>query len=113
MWVFVLIVVQVIIAAVVIFVLKRLLDKELVQAALEKLQGADIPTGDPQVDVRFCPPLSPEVKARVQSVVRHKSPAAKVVFSEDPSLKGGLVITVAGVVMDFSMTGRLKNFWSA
>ena len=108
-WLLVLIVFQCAIAAGVVFFLKRRLDRELMEGALEKLYSVVPASG--QVIVKCAGPLSPEVQSRIQSMVRRKSTEVKVIVQEDPALKGGLVIEIPGQVIDFSLANRLKNFW--
>ena len=108
-WLLILIVMQSVIAAVVILVLKHLLDKELIEAALEKLQAASGGLSG-QVKVKSAKDLNSQIQHRIQSLLRGKE--TKVIFELDPSLKGGLRIEFsAGNPIDCSMAGRLKNLW--
>ena len=111
LWLLILILVQVAIAGAVIFVLKRLLDRELVQAALERLHAVAVAAGTGDVVVKHCGVLSSQVQGQIQSIVRSKSPQAKVIFQEDAALRGGLAVQLPGEFIDFSLAARLKNFW--
>lgn len=110
MWIIVLIVLQCAIAAGVVIFLKRRLEGELVEAALEKLYSVVPASG--QVMVRSAAPLDAQVQSRIRSLARRKSSDVNVVFQEDPDLKGGLVIEAGGQVLDFSVANRMKHFWS-
>ena len=103
--------VQVVIAGVVIFILKRLLDKELVEAALEKLQGLSAGDIAGEIVLRVNRPDF-KVQGRFEDLVRRRFPAAQLIVQEDAGLKGGVVLIVAGQTLDFSITSRLKGFWS-
>ncbi len=107
-WIIVLVLVQLLIAGVVIFVLKRLLDRELMLTALEKLDSLE-PVKE--ITVKYAGHLSDAIRSKIQSILRRKTEGIKVIFIESSELKGGLVIEAEGVVFDFSLAGRLKNFW--
>ncbi len=109
---FIVILVQAVVAAVVIYVLKRQLDRELVEAALEKLQGFHWEgiTGD--IVIKSQPSLKPQSQAHAQAIVHRKLPQARIVFVTDSSIWGGIVIELSGQTLDFSLVNRLKNFWT-
>jgi F0F1-type ATP synthase delta subunit len=103
-------IVQCIIAAVVIFVLKHLLDRELMDAAMEKLQASDFfPAG--AVTITSASSLDAQTQSRIQALLRRKGDV-KIVFAKDPGIQGGLIIACADKTIDFSVANRLKNIFS-
>src|SRR5690348_1946037 len=94
--------VQLVIAVTVILVLKKLLDRELVDAALEKLESYKPADGIKQVSVRLAK-ANEMINHRLQSVCRKKFAQAQLQMEQDPAIKGGLIIELDGDVLDFSM----------
>ncbi len=111
-FIWIVIVVQIVIVAVVVVVLKRLLDKELIDAALERMIHAGIPEGVSTVVVKSSGTLNDVVKARVGQALRSRSSTVEIIFQQDASIKGGLIVEMGTQVLDFSIANRLKNFWS-
>ncbi len=108
---FLLMIVQLVIVVIVILVLKRLLDRELKKAALEKLQTLKI-NGEKIITVYYTGQLSHNVKEELLGIVKNKNKESKLVFEQNQILKGGLVIVVDEQMLDFSVSNRLENFWS-
>ena len=108
----IIIILQLVIAAVVIFVLKRLLDRELAKAAVEKLVSLKLPNKVEQVCVYHAGSLSLAFEQELTAIVKNKFLGSKIVFEQTPNLKGGLVIKVADEMLDFSLISRLEHFWS-
>ena len=103
--------VQALVAAVVIFILKQLLDKELIEAALEKFQGLD--TGKDTADIRVrLGKMDARARERFEDLARRRFPRARLTVEQDEGLKGGVIITVGSEQLDFSVANRLKGFWS-
>lgn len=103
------IVVQIIVAGIVIAVLNNKLKKELIEAALENLQ-ANLPSAThAQVRVISAAELDAPIKARIENMMKRKAPNASVLFETDLVLKSGLVIHVGDMVLDFSLSERLKK----
>jgi F0F1-type ATP synthase delta subunit len=100
---------QGLVAAAVIFVLKRVLDKELMKAALEQLESGQIPSATGEIVVRFSAPVSDEFKNHLESIRRRRFTGAKVDFRRDAGLKGGVVIEAGEILLDFSLAGRLRD----
>ena len=103
---------QCVFAVVVILVLKKFLDKELMRAALEKFESCKASSDITAITVRFASTLSDEFKSHLESVRKRKMPQANLNFQEDASLKGGVVIAVGDLILDFSLLSRLQHFWS-
>ncbi len=106
------VILQFLIAAVVVFVLKNLLDKELKQAAIEKFMALRIDGSIEDIKIYHVGLLSAPVKQQLLNEVKRKFENNKVIFEENSILKGGLVIVIGEQVLDFSLTNRLENFWS-
>ncbi len=107
---FLLMIVQLVIAVIVILVLKRLLDRELKKAALEKFQTLKI-NGEKTITIYYAGQLSAHVKEELLDVARNKYKESNLVFEQNQILKGGLVIVVDEQMLDFSVSNRLENFW--
>jgi F0F1-type ATP synthase delta subunit len=103
---------QCVFALVVIFVLKGLLDKELMSAALEKFESCKNAPDIKEITVLSASRVSDEFKSCLESVRRRKFNQAQLNFKENNELKGGIVIAVGDLLLDFSLSGRLQNFWS-
>jgi F0F1-type ATP synthase delta subunit len=103
---------QLIIAGIVIFVLKQLLDKELEQAALEKAMALKNNPEIKSIHVYSAKDLSVQLKEQLTSIVKNKFSNGKIIFEHLSSLKGGLIIKVEEQVLDFSLSSRLEHLWS-
>ena len=98
--------VQFVLTFVVIVVLKKLWDKELIRAAIEKLEGCKAASGVAVVDVCCASAISGEFKSRLEAVCQRKFAQAQLNIHVDPSLKGGVVITLGDQSFDFSLSSR-------
>ncbi|MBF0571346.1 MAG: F0F1 ATP synthase subunit delta [Candidatus Omnitrophica bacterium] len=103
---------QCVFAVIVIFVLKKLLDKELMSVALEKFESCKISSDIKEINVYSASAISNEVKNHFESVRQRKMPQANLNFRENADLKGGLVIVAGDLLLDFSLFSRLQNFWA-
>ena len=108
----ILIVVQVTISVVVIFVLKRLLDRELEKSAIEKLMSLKADADVKVVNVYHAQPLAMNVESQFRALIKNRFTGSEVVFEHLANLKGGLIIKIKDDVLDFSLSSRLENFWS-
>jgi len=96
----------------VVFVLKGLLDKELLRAALEKFESCKVPEEIKEITVLSAKNISDEYKSHLESVRKRKMPQASLKYMENADLKGGVVIAAGDLFLDFSLSSRLQNFWS-
>ena len=103
---------QIVFAVLVVLVLKKLLDRELMNAALEKLESCKIPTEINEIAVYSASGVSDEFKRHLEAVRRQKFAQAQFNFRENAELKGGVVIAAGELLLDFSLSSRLENFWS-
>ena len=103
-------IVQLLIAAAVIFILKRLLDKELAEAALEKFQGLEA-RDIAAISIRLGR-QDLHLRSRFEELARRRFPGARLTIEDDAALKGGVLIIIGEQVLDYSVADRLRNFWS-
>ena len=105
-------VLQLIIAAIVIFVLKNLLDRELEKAAIEKLMSLKADSTIKTVNIYYAHSMPSKIEKELIHLTKNKFSDSKVVFEQNKILKGGLVIKAADVVLDYSLSSRLDHLWS-
>ncbi|MEI7998228.1 MAG: hypothetical protein WCH62_01805 [Candidatus Omnitrophota bacterium] len=108
----ILIIVQLVIAGVVIFFLKNLLDRELEKVAIEKLASLKSTEAVDCVIVYYANSISFRAAEEIKSLTSRKFINGKIVFERLQTLKGGLIIKVANEILDFSLSSRLESFWS-
>lgn len=111
-WIIIFVLVQLMVAGVVVVVLKHLLNKELIEAALEKLEFFKPAQGSSLIMVSLGRAMDDELGARFESLRRRRFAEFKIEFKQDKSLKGGVIVIIGNDVLDFSLNTRLKNFWS-
>jgi F0F1-type ATP synthase delta subunit len=102
---------QAVVILIVILVLRHLLKQELMQAAFEQLQGMPSVGNEQALIITSGTPLEEQVRKRIETMLRRKSPQAKIVFEQNAALQGGLVIAHDTATYDFSLSGRLKKLW--
>jgi len=103
---------QCVFAGVVIFVLKGLLDKELIRAAIEKFESCKISPDIKEIAIFSASTISDEFKYNLESIRKRKFADVNLKFQENTELKGGVVIALGEELLDFSLASRLENFWS-
>jgi F0F1-type ATP synthase delta subunit len=103
---------QLVFAVAVIFVLKRILDKELMKAALEKFESSKLSPDIKEITVFSASSLNEEFKGRFESIRKRRFVQTQLIFKENSELKGGVVIAIGELLLDFSIRSRLQNFWS-
>lgn len=106
---------QVAVAVFIIFVLKKLLERELFMSMLEKV--AHLPTlqGECVDDIVVVAggKLTGDEEFRLRMTMKEKFPQADVTVGEDRSLWGGVVLRAGDHVFDFSLRtkiGQLLKF---
>jgi len=104
---------QAVIISVIIFFLKKSLQRQLVESAIYKLE-----TLNPQalvVDmtegtVIFYKTLSVSDKLRIQNALSKKTGrTVNINPLQDKTIKGGIIIKVGGLAIDHSLASRLKE----
>lgn len=103
---------QCVIAAIVIIVLKKLLDRELMNAALEKFESCKASADIKEITVLSSSRIKDEVQGRLESIRKRKFVQAKLIYRVEPQVKGGIVIALEDILLDFSLSSRLQNFWT-
>ena len=106
---------QAAVAALVLFLLKKLLERALFICALDKI--AHIPADEgavlDEVVVVSGRQLSGDDEFRLRAAIRAKCPRAEIVVGKDRALGGGIVIRAGCHVLDFSLwmkMGQLFKF---
>ena len=100
----ILITVQFVFTFIVIFVLKKLWDKELIRAAIEKFSACPSSTDVKKIMVCSASGLSEEFKSHIEAICQRKFAQASVSITQDATLKGGVVITVGDQSFDYSLS---------
>lgn len=108
----ILVLVQVVVAALVIWGLKYFLNKELMEAALEELQGLKCASGVENIVVRSSQNLPVGIEERLKNMVGRKFKDVPLVFEKDNLVQGGMVIVAGGLILDFSLKNRIKYLFS-
>ena len=103
---------QVFFAIIVILFLKSFLNKELIKAALEKFESCKNSQEIKEIVVFSASAISDEFKNYFEAIRRRKFSQANLDFKENASLKGGVVIAVEDLMLDFSLASRMQHFWS-
>lgn len=112
--IFVVFILQVVLALIVVAVLKRFLGRELTKVALERFE-----TLKPQEDtaelkeiaVFSHSPLDPSVEARIKAVAAKKFKGIPLNLAVNDALQGGVVIIIGSNVIDCSSKTRLNHLW--
>ncbi len=91
--------------AVVVFVLKKVWDRELIRAALDKLESCPDAPQIKEIRIRSASKISAALMEQIESICRKKFAAASLDIQEDPALKGGVVIILGSESLDFSLSG--------
>jgi len=108
----ILFIVQLMVACAVIFILKRVLDRELEKSAIEKLASFKFSGKVDKIMIYYASALSLRTKEQITSLIKQRFTCGEIVFEQLRTLKGGLMIKIADEVFDFSLSSRLESFWS-
>ena len=103
---------QCVFALIVVFVLKKMLDKELMRAALEKFESCKASLEIKEIDIYLATAMNEEFMSHLEVIRKNKFAQARVNVQRNPDLKGGIVIKLGDLLLDFSLASRLQNFWS-
>ena len=112
--IFLFILLQIVLAAVVITVLMRRLDRELILVALERAgnlrwSGASLPSDG--IRVVSARKLPADLELRFRNILREKFPGMAVEFLVAPELRGGAVVQAGGAILDQSLATRWKHLF--
>jgi F0F1-type ATP synthase delta subunit len=104
---------QLIVAVVVLFVLKAVLERELWFLALERLEAFEVPAGESvrEVNVLVGCALSGDRESRLAGLLKAKFPDVQSSIIISREIGGGVVVQINGKVLDCSLTGRLQHLW--
>jgi len=106
-------VLQVIVAVIVILILKKVLDRQLQQLAIKKLDYVKLDKEDlasESVILSAPQPVAVVIREKVAHICQKKmGRPVKIVTKVDTALKGGLIIQLKKTTVDFSLIGRLKE----
>ena len=102
---------QLVIAAVILFVLWSRLQSELMAEALRFLEQGSPDAAVQEVMVIVASTLSPREESRLKHVVQKAFPAAALTLAVEPALRAGCVIKAGGLLCDMSLLTRMKHLW--
>jgi len=104
---------QVAVAALVLFLLKKLLDRELFLCALEKLMQASADQGAAvdEAIIVTANKLSGDEEFRLRTVIKARFPRAEVTIGQDRALWGGILIRAGAQVFDFSLWTKIRQLF--
>ncbi|MBP6342649.1 MAG: F0F1 ATP synthase subunit delta [Candidatus Omnitrophica bacterium] len=112
--VFVVFVLQVVLALIVVAVLKVFLGKELIKVALERFETLKLQEDIAQIkeiSVFSHSPLESDIQTRIKTVAAGKFKGIPLNLAVNSALEGGMVIMVGSTVIDCSSKTRLSSLW--
>ena len=80
--------------------------------ALEKFESCKITPDIKEIAVYSASGISDEFKYQLESIRKRKFAQTDLNFKENAALKGGIVIAMGDILLDFSLSSRLQHFWS-
>ena len=104
---------QMIIAVVVVIVLKVRLERELILQAMERLASLPVAqcAGVASVTILTAGAISPEFDRLLRKIVKEKFPSAQLEMVVNKAIMGGVVVQAGEVLVDSSLSNRLKHLW--
>jgi F0F1-type ATP synthase delta subunit len=103
---------QIAAAALVVYLLKKLLERELFLAMLEHIAGRSMTSAEiPEVVVVAAGLFSARDEARLRAVIKGRFPQADIILGQDPSLMGGFILRAGDQVIDLSLSTRIKHLF--
>lgn len=104
---------QVIVVAIIVYILYVLLDKQLVESAVHKLETTNLDSLEPKLlEITVVTPkgiLDDKIKGRLsQCLVKKLNRNVDIIVIGDKHMKGGIVIKSRNLLIDNSLSGRLK-----
>ena len=104
---------QVVVGAIVVFILLKVLDKILIDTAIKKIEILKADSVDQSlkdIGVVTFGPLSEAVQQRILDALFKKlQRTTRLVITQDKTLKAGIIIKLNTVVIDYSLMGRLRE----
>jgi F0F1-type ATP synthase delta subunit len=104
---------QFFVAAIVIFVLKKILNHQLEELAVKKFEYLKLDADEEKLEALTLI-ASGTIPLAIQKKVEHLCTKKfghplKLILKTDKNLKGGLIIQLKKTVIDYSLIGRLKE----
>ena len=107
-----LIALQVLICVLIMWVLKRLLHRELMEVAMEEYMGMKKPEGKtPEIKVTSAAPLNVRWEERLKAIAHRNFEAKEVLLEIDRTMGAGVVLRVGNETIDCSLKSRLKEIF--
>ena len=105
---------QILAIVMVLFVLKRVLERELFGLALERVSAVSffVEDGFTEIVVLSAGKIAARNEALLRSVLTGRFPRASIVFLQDASLGGGFVIQAGPCILDYSLLTRIKQLFT-
>ena len=100
---------QFLIACIIFAFLKKILDEDLIELAVEKLKNSQLNPALNEVVIISYKRMKDATKSRIEREIKLKRDKLSVRFSESKELKGGVVIQMGENIIDCSLLTRLKN----
>ena len=100
---------QFLIACIIFAFLKKILNEDLIELAVEKLKNSQLNPGLNEVVIISYKQMKGSTKNRIEREIKSKRDNLLVQFSELKELKGGVVIQMGEHIIDCSLLTRLKN----
>ena len=108
-----LIAVQIVVAAIVIVVLYKLLNKILIDTAIHKIETLsknEIDQTLKDVQITAYAPLNEAVQQRILDAIFKKlERTTRLLISQDKKIRGGIIIKLNTIIVDCSLASRLKD----
>ena len=102
---------QIFLVGVIGFVLFKVLNRTLIESAIWDFEFYK---PDPEIVIKNVTvithrPLHADAKEKIKNVLRKKYPQSQCVYTEDPKIRGGMIIKIDNKVIDCSVVGRLRR----
>ncbi len=102
---------QLVAVAVILFVLWKMLRRELVEAALQALEAAAPRSDVAEVSAVSAAALSSVDEARLMALLKQKFPSAAIGLAVNAQIRSGLVIKAGELLLDYSFLTRMKSLF--
>ncbi|MFH0753587.1 MAG: F0F1 ATP synthase subunit delta [Candidatus Omnitrophota bacterium] len=105
--------VQVVVAMVVLFILRQILERELFYGAMEQISGISLEAGVvvEEVVVLTARVMSQKNESSLNALCGQRFPLARVVYYQDTALHGGVVVHVGRYILDYSLSTKIKQLY--
>jgi len=104
---------QLAVALVVVFILKKILEYQLIEIGVKRFENYKLNPEDQKLNgiiVLAKSGLKPSIQTRLNKIAEEKFKRPMQLFvKKDKTLRGGIVIKLNSIVIDYSVTGRLRE----